>query len=203
MTDKASRRTHSKRPKAGWWFWLCWVLANTIGAVAFLPVGLYMLIVANISFTFQSWTIAMIGMSLGGAVLGAVIGLAQWLVIRKHLPRSRWWLLATSLGMAVGMFLAVVAVISRGWHSWSLSVGLGQGIAGFIYVGYAVAGFTQWLVLRRQVAKSSLWLLANLIIALTCACLLLTGFGDIFFGVFASFVISGAITGAVLVWLLN
>lgn len=202
MTDKASRRTPSKRPKAGWWFWLCWVLANTIGAVAFLPASLYMLIVANISLTFQSWTIAIVLMSLGGAVLGAVIGLAQWLVLRTHLPRSRWWLLATSLGMALGIFLAVVAVKSRGWHFWSLSVGLGQGIAGFIYASYAVAGFAQWLVLRRQVPKFILWALANLAIALICA-FLVTGFGDIFFGVYASFSISSMITGAVLVWLLS
>ncbi len=202
MTEKASRRTLSKRPKAGWWFWLCWVLANTIGAVAFIPASLYMLIVANISNTIQSWTVAIVAMSLGGAVVGAVIGLAQWLVLRTYLPRSRWWLLATSLGMAVGILLAVIAVVSRGWHYWSLSVGLGQGIAGFIYAGYAVAGFAQWLVLRRQVPKSILWALANLMIAFTSA-FLVTGFGDIFFGIFASFSISSAITGAFLVWLLG
>lgn len=44
---------------------------------------------------------------LGGLVSGAVIGLAQWLVLRFTFNLSANWIPATSLGMAVGLSLAV------------------------------------------------------------------------------------------------
>ena len=43
--------------------------------------------------------------ALGGAVTGAAIGAAQWLVLRRRLPLSGLWVAATAAGMAVGMIL--------------------------------------------------------------------------------------------------
>jgi hypothetical protein len=43
--------------------------------------------------------------ALGGAVTGAAVGAAQWLVLRRRLPLSGLWAAATSAGMAVGMTL--------------------------------------------------------------------------------------------------
>jgi hypothetical protein len=48
-----------------------------------------------------------LGALFGGLVSGAVIGLAQWLALRFTFSPSAHWILATSLGMAVGLSLAV------------------------------------------------------------------------------------------------
>ena len=45
--------------------------------------------------------------AVGGAATGAVVGLAQWLVLRQRRPLSAWWIAATSGGMALGLALGV------------------------------------------------------------------------------------------------
>ena len=41
------------------------------------------------------------GFATFGAVLGASLGVMQWLVLRRQLSRSGWWILAGSVGGAV------------------------------------------------------------------------------------------------------
>jgi hypothetical protein len=48
--------------------------------------------------------------AIGGAVAGAAIGAAQWLVLRRRLPLSALWVAATAAGMAVGLTLGQVAL---------------------------------------------------------------------------------------------
>jgi hypothetical protein len=40
--------------------------------------------------------------AVAGALVGAVIGSAQWLVIRARVPGARWWVIASIAGWAVG-----------------------------------------------------------------------------------------------------
>lgn len=35
---------------------------------------------------------------------GALVGAAQWMLLRKHLSRARWWLLANAGGWTLGLF---------------------------------------------------------------------------------------------------
>jgi hypothetical protein len=45
---------------------------------------------------------------------GGIIGLAQWLVLRKRVPRAGWWILANVLGWGVS------ALFSRVLDLWVL-----------------------------------------------------------------------------------
>jgi hypothetical protein len=64
---------------------------------------------------------------LGSGVL--LVGILQWLVLRQHLPKAAWWILASALGL-------VVAAIDRtggtsrllGWILVSLGAGAAYGI---------------------------------------------------------------------------
>jgi hypothetical protein len=124
------------------------------------------------------------------AVAGASIGIAQWLVLRRQVSRSGWWVLLSSLGFAVGWLVDVETTGVVGDASTGVMVGASVGIA-------------QWLVLRRQVSQAGWWVLASSVgFTVTFAVLaagVLPGVG-ITFGVFAAY---GAVTGAVLVWLLR
>jgi hypothetical protein len=89
---------------------------------------------------------------VGGALVGAVIGGGQWLVLRRLLPDAAWWIAATACGQSVG--LAVGApLVSYGTEPGDLAI---QG---------AVAGLTtgvlQSLVLRRNGAFGRWWALAG------------------------------------------
>jgi uncharacterized protein YbjT (DUF2867 family) len=46
---------------------------------------------------------------LGGAMGGTVIGLAQWLTMRRHVPKSARWIVATALGWALALPLDMLA----------------------------------------------------------------------------------------------
>ncbi len=77
-----------------WQFWGAWMLAFLGIPVA----GLVGIAVAG------PLTTTLDGV-LGGVAAGAVIGLAQWLVLRQRLSLSPWWIAATAAGMGAGLAL--------------------------------------------------------------------------------------------------
>ncbi len=48
-----------------------------------------------------------------GFVFPPLQPLAQWLVLRRHISRAGWWVLATILGMAVGGAVGMATGVSR------------------------------------------------------------------------------------------
>jgi hypothetical protein len=85
---------------------------------------------------------------LGGAATGAVVGLAQWLVLRRRLPLSPWWIAATAGGMSVGLALAVGAL---GIDTAGPAL-LGRGL-----ITGATIGLAQYLVLRGLSDRAPAW----------------------------------------------
>jgi hypothetical protein len=84
-------------PRGKRWFWPAWGAAflgfPIGGAAAYLLLG-----------PIESVGTAVIA----GAVAGAAIGVAQWLVLRRRLPLSALWVLATAGAMAIGLGLGQV-----------------------------------------------------------------------------------------------
>lgn len=120
-------------------------------------------------------------------IVGAVLGLAQWQVLRDHLPtlpRGLWvWVWATGLGLAVplmltgfvGQIMAAAAGVMPGWRQVALESGsmvatLGlansfpEALAAACGTG-AVAGImlgaVQWLVLRRYLQNAAWSIVTN------------------------------------------
>jgi hypothetical protein len=50
----------------------------------------------------------LVGLASGIVVLGAIVGLAQWLVLRLEIPAAGWWVLSTLLSIALGVVLTWV-----------------------------------------------------------------------------------------------
>lgn len=78
-----------------WKLYGWWVLFSTIGWAAgpilfFLTAG-----------RGSNW----LGTALGMVGCGAVVGLAQWLVLRLEMPRAGWWILTTAMSIALGLAL--------------------------------------------------------------------------------------------------
>jgi len=186
---------------AHWGFWLQWVLASIVGWWALsLPVSAIAPVVGAMPV-------------VSGSIVGAGVGIMQWLVLRRRFHRAGWWVLASTMGWAVGwavgqnliepvtMFLAKYEEALGGRSVVTLSV-LGVMVGG-------VAGIMQWFVLRRWVYRAGWWILANIVgwttgfvagpvvvAALWTSGVLATVMGGVILGA-----VPGAITGMTLVWL--
>ena len=117
----SSQERRSKTASFDWVFWLKWVLVSTLGWV----VGL--LLPRSVSIT-----------------IGALVGIAQWVVLRPLFPQAGWWILASAVGWAA----------SYGLLSMVLPVG-------DVFLYGAVIGVTtgaaQWFVLRRWCFRAGWW----------------------------------------------
>lgn len=107
--------------RTGWFVMATALAAATAYAVAMVPVVLGD-DVASLPVPVQV---------AGGAVLGAVllstIGTAQWLVLRRAVPGSVFWIPATAAAWAVGLgaFLAVSTPLWQPGRSYALTVAIG------------------------------------------------------------------------------
>jgi hypothetical protein len=87
---------------------------------------------------------------LTGSIAGATIGIVQWFVLRSRLPfLPIWWIVATSIGMALGLSLSTAF--------------LGTETAGKELLWRAVItglciGLAQWIVLRAVLPQSVIWI---------------------------------------------
>ena len=148
---------------------------------------------------------ALIALELG--VLTAVFGAAQWLVLRPYLARAAAWGAVTAVTLWAGGSLIEIA-FARGIGQ-SLSV-----VVGALLFGPGCA-LLQYFILRQRAPRAGWWVLAwslNWIVVFVVAAVV--GFGAqalfhsdfdsglaVYYGVGG--LVSGALTGAVLVWLLR
>jgi hypothetical protein len=97
-----------------------------------------------------------LGIVLGGEIgVGVFIGLAQWFVLRRYFSSAWGWILASAAGWIFGW-----AIITSG-----LFVPPGGGLFTAIVSGAIFGlsmGVAQWLVLRRWVRLSGLWILLSI-----------------------------------------
>jgi hypothetical protein len=145
-------------PTAGPPFWLAWVVAHAFG----LPLawGLSFGVAVVPSLLLQA-ALERLGVGpafpaqvvLFGAVFGAALGAAEWLVLRDHLARPGRWIWATAAGCALGYGARVLRIEPL------LLVGVPPALGGYSFaLGVAVAAVAQWAVLRRSVTRSGWWL---------------------------------------------
>ena len=143
-----------------------------------------------------------------GFVFTPLQPLAQWLVLRKHISRAGWWVLATILGMAVGGAIGMATGVSRQVAlAWAVGDG-SDGVRTGATLGAAV-GVAQWLFLRQHFAKAGWWIPASIAGWTVGAVAGLSIVGDCaefvrcFIGWASYGAIIGAVTGLVLLWLMT
>ena len=94
--------------RAGWW-----VLAHTLRWGAGTAVGVAVGVAVGLSvgfYTHYRWAAA-VGLFVGFTVAGLVGGALQWLVLRGQVPGAARWVLASTIGYALGGALVAVAVM--------------------------------------------------------------------------------------------
>ncbi len=171
--------------RLGWRFWFLWFMGGAVGFELGMQWGAFAE-PGGIN-TFKSSPTVMWAGFLGVAVAGVLVGMLQWLVLRRHVARAGRWVLA-SLGAAaiVGVVMFGVGTVNAD-AAWLLGLGLFGPVVGVLH----------WLVLRRQVARAG-WV----VLASTVGWIVGMPVGD----AVAWFALGGAYaiaTGTTLVWLLR
>ncbi len=128
--------------------WLWWTLATTIaGAIVGALEASGFELVATIFFT------------------GLLIGAAQWLVLRKYIPKAFWWIVISTLGWTFGLVLLsyygslfdplIPFLVTLGiWRVFGMRL-VTQPIV------LAIFGAAQFPILRRFVRKAHWWILVS------------------------------------------
>jgi hypothetical protein len=125
--------------------WLGWTLATALGLIiGYLPAALF---VNQLDLGLARVIVPLLA--------GILIGVAQWLVLRRYVTESADWVLHLAGSWVVGytIGLLVVDLLAESF--------LGV-VLGYILFGVIIALF-QWPVLRREVPQVGIWVLANVL----------------------------------------
>lgn len=180
----AARLALVPQHRPGWRVWFLWLWATAFGWGQGVYWGWY---TAEDPKLLENIPLDLVAGYLGVVTGGVLVGVLQWLVLRRHVSSANGWL-AASLGalLAIGLLIAGFGVLDRqlGWF-------VGVGLFGIL------VGSLQWLVLRQQIPGSGWWVPAS-----TAGWLIGMPLGDINGppGLGAAY---GAITATALVWLLR
>ncbi len=198
-------------PLPGWRFWLAWDLATVVAAIAAVIILAPLNNLALIAFEALGWSpassatpglfsmfVVSLLSALSGAIMGAAFGIGQWLVLRRVLPGTGGWVLATLIGYPLAF--AVQRVVPCG------DIPVLCGSMMFLLFGIAL-GVLQWLVLRGRVPRSRIWVAVS--IAGWLLAFLLTGAVEVSglyvepFDLIAALLVPTMVTGAGMIWLLR
>lgn len=147
-----------------------------------------------------------IPVGISWALIGGLLGLTQWVGLRRHLQSAGWWVAASAIGLAVGLFAANTAMLQWGRELTNMLIRsefpptsyapVFNAVRGAI-IGLGLGG-TQWLGLRKQYSGTAPWVLAS-VVGWAAA----WGFSDTVEGMVLAGAISSAITGLVLIRLVS
>jgi hypothetical protein len=129
-----------------------WTVVSSIGWAAGLAVGMWLTRVAtklpwlNEDRFFVYATLISLGLTTGAA---------QWIVMRRYLPRPVRWVTATLIGYLLCLIMIVGGNLAR------LSAeGVWDDVLLLVLLGTAI-GTSQWWVLRQHYRKAGGWVLAT------------------------------------------
>ena len=125
--------------------WLGWTLATAGGMlIGFLP-ALLLVNVLNLG----------LAQIIVPVLAGTIVGLAQWMALRRFLVAHSDWILATGSSWALGYVLGLFLI----QHMPATALG---GILGYLLFG-AIVALVQWPLLRREIPHLLVWMIASAI----------------------------------------
>lgn len=197
LNDKGKQGMEVKRSQVGWIFWILYVLATTLGMFLGFVLG-FLLLVAIPHGVLGNW----LSGSILGIALGIGVGTLQRTVLWRRVSGGVWWILAS----AVGGLLTLQAAFFFGFSTSYASLGALLGWIGIVALAGVATGTLQWVVLRKQFSRAGWWVLASAVgwtVSVIGVRALPWGMddSDALWGMVATGVVFGALTGAVLIWL--
>ncbi|NJK78970.1 MAG: hypothetical protein HC914_03295 [Chloroflexaceae bacterium] len=202
-----------------------WTVATMIGLVLGWVAATMLLIgwanggiTESLSAAIGRYAAAMASYALSGALLGVLVGVGQWFMLRRRLHEAGWWSVASTFGGAVGGAATIAVNLQLPPLQQTLEQMFVPALLTAL-IGGVAGGLAQWVVLRRQVDGAAAWVGINtaawvLSVALFLGSLLLFNLVlgstslpvvgvvvPLLFGVLFFLLLPAAITGYGLLWL--
>jgi hypothetical protein len=118
-----------------------WIAATVAGAVLAYVVGLAPSTFATVWASWPAGVLVGVAVVLGAVLLGS-IGVAQWLVLRRHVAWAGWWIPATAAAWLAGLTL-FLAFATPLWHpGQAVALVIVIGIGGGLLMAVAMATVT-------------------------------------------------------------
>ena len=136
-------------------FVLLWAVATAIGLSVSLA-GITYVIVVFIALVWEGET-GVFAYAISAALalaLATPLGISQWLVLRRTRLEIRFWIPATTIGLVAGLPPVLAFLLGPPTPGVSGAAGLGALLG-------APIGIAQWLILRRRINNSALWILGT------------------------------------------
>lgn len=161
MVDKLELKGFSLIKVISTPLWIRWVIAS--GGSWALTGLMGRDIVATVSSIVSDPLVP----AISRIIVGALIGIVQWLILRRFVARAGWWILACSTGWVFGgmigekSFRIIYSILGETQMKF---LGLPLSALVSAIVGWALNGATvggiQWFVLRQKIKKIRVWVLA-------------------------------------------
>jgi hypothetical protein len=183
----------------GWGLWARWFLATVIGYV----VGVFVAVVLSdmIVILFhpeRTDLIWLLAFSNVGLCVGAGIGFAQVIAVRRVLPLNLRWTWGAIVGFGLP-FTVDLLLLDEAWFGaveasvvWLIPI---------VIVAGAFAGAIQTAALRRHTHRAGWWIWTS-VVSWGVTSLLFFSF-DEGLGLLTGALVSGALSGAFLIWLVR
>ena len=178
----------TKQKQAGWGFWILWIVASAVGIFLGFFAGFYVGALGNSLGDMLKY-------ALVGIEIGLTVGFMQWLVLRRHLHGTGWWIPTYAAGICCLMIMGPINAPLVA--------------SGIVALCGAMTGTLQWLVLRGKVSRAG-WLILTNTAGWGLLCLLILNVpsnleGDLMAILMLSTAAAmlGAAAGGVMVWLLR
>ncbi len=188
------------QPIIPWRLYLAWVLANTVAwLLVFLFFGRVPLQRGG-PLILEGWQLLLVG---------AAVALAQWLVLRQHLPLGVWWVFLNIVAWGLGSLVALLGTALLGVLLFPVTDGISPTLTRllanllFAALSGAVLGGVQWITFILHTARANWWPLASTAGVALAGMLRLIGDSALQFGIDVSWFAYSLVTGVVLVWMLD
>ena len=149
-----------KKPERS--FYLGWIVLTSLCVpIAYILSIITLKIITNIvgDFVFVNGvrhiTEDYLAMYVFFPIVSLLTGALQYGLLRHCLPHMGWWVFATVSGWLLGVLLIALPR----WLGWTDTL-LNNLDLIFLVMGLAI-GITQWLLLRRRLARASWWIAAS------------------------------------------
>ncbi len=160
-----------QKGKAALSLWGQWTVATFLACLAF--EFLYLFVLNAVDYTLAAF------------LLGAVIGFAQWFILRSRLDHAEYWILATAIGC--------LAAFSITEYDMEFLSGLFLGVIQVLVLGPQYRGSAWWIL--ASTVGIAYWLWISPVTTWPTLLLIVT--------IGLSPIVYGALTGLVLTWLMK
>ena len=155
-------------PSRAFWWILSWILSALVvlplALFATYPFSLPYMWFLNLGVRWNLWPAvtetawSVLGFTTG---LGLLAGWAQWLLLRRYLPRAGRWFAATALGLGLG---GIIVAVFRVADIFGMEARFARFALVFLAIGL-VLGLLQWFFLRRSLRHAAWLVPVNLLAA--------------------------------------